>query len=189
MRIFKFTFAALALMSVFTACTKDELQTQQEIVEASGAKLLGTDLSAEFIFDSQTKVDANGNWTTGDKLGLAWYNTNLSGIYANHLFKLGDDGLFTTYGNVYEDWHFAYYPYAYENEIGGDKTVVTNHEQTETIDKDIYTTRLHLSTLQNLTAKYNLADDKLVNGQFLSQDFWGCYREENRDDLSGGKFM
>ena len=166
MRILKLTFAVLALMSVFTACTKDELPTQQEVAEVPGAKLLGTNLSADFTFDPLTKVDANGNWTTGDKLGLAWWNETLGGIYANHMFKLGEDGLFTTYGNVYEGWHFAYYPYVYENQIGGAKTVAINPEQKETIDKDIFTTRLHLSTIQNLTQKYNLEDDKLVNGYF-----------------------
>ena len=167
MRIFKFTFAVLALMSVFTACTKEEFAPVQEVAEA---KLLGTNLSVDFTFGSQTKVDANGNWTSGDKLGLAWHRNDVApaGIYANHLFvKESDDANFTTYGNVYEGWHFAYYPYAYDKTIGNPKTFVINPKQTETIDKDIFTTRLHLSVLQSLNSKYNLDNDKLVNTHFI----------------------
>ena len=29
----------------------------------------------------------------------------------------------------------------------------------------------------------------ILIGQLIEQDFLGCYREENRGDLSGGKFM
>ena len=162
MRLTRFTFAVLALMSVFTACTKEEMPTPQ--AEVAGAKLLGKNLSAEFPIASETKTDADGNWVAGDKLGLAWV-TETNTISANHLFQMGTDGLFTTYGNVYEGVHFAYYPYAYMPSVGA-KSVTINPKQTETIDKDIFATRLHLSTKQGLTAAHNLDGDKLVNGNF-----------------------
>ena len=163
MRILRLTFAVLALMSVFTACTKEEMSVPQ--AEVAGAKLLGTNLSAEFPLAADTKTDANGNWVAGDKLGLAMLSED--NLAANYMFvKETNDGDFTSYGNIYEGTHFAYYPYAYMATPGTAKKVFINPAQTQTLGRDIFATRLHLSTAEVLTAAHNLDGDKLVNGHF-----------------------
>lgn len=165
MRLTRITFAVLALMSVFTACTKEEMPTPQ--AEVAGAKMLGKNLSAEFPISSETKTDAQGNWVVGDKLGLAWVEASSNVLKANHMFvKETNDSPFTSYGNIYEGTHFAYYPYVYMA-AQVRKQVTINPAQTETADKDIFKTRLHLSTKEVLTADHNLDGDKLVNTNLI----------------------
>ena len=181
MRFFKFTFAVLALISIFTACTKEEFAPQQEMqnTEFPGAKIIGTNLSADFTYGMATKVDAEGSWTEGDKLGLAWApvtatagttwaqdSTTAVGdnLYANNMYFL-QDGEFITYGNIYEGWNFGYFPYARMNKTGDVKKVVVNPDQEEAYEEDIFKTRLHLSAKQYLT-EANVVNDQLVNGHF-----------------------
>ena len=166
-------------MSVFTACTKEELNPQKEMQNAEfpGAKVIGTNVTADFTFGNDTKVDANGNWEDDDKFGLAWApivsaewaqdSTTTVGdkLYANNMF-FNQDGKFTTYGNIYEGWNFGYYPYARMNQTGEVKKVVVNPDQEATFTEDVYKTRLHLSAKQYLT-EANVVDDKLVNGHFM----------------------
>ena len=182
MKSIKLSMAVLALAAAFTACTKEEAPVQQEIQSSEfvGAKLLGTNISANFDFvsDAQTKVDANGDWEQGDKLGLAWIvegddamavqtgaNPTNNNIYANHLFTKGTEN-FTTYGNVFEGWHFAYYPFQYMKQPGQALIVDVNPTQTEVFDTDKYTTRAYVSVPKFLTAKENLDE----NNQLVFED-------------------
>ena len=186
MKSIKLTMAVFALAAAFTACTKEEVSLQQEVQsgEFVGAKVLATNVSANFDFvdGSQTKVDANGDWEEGDKLGLAWIvegdnatalqqgvtpaNNN---IYANHLFTKGTDG-FSTYGNVFEGWHFAYYPFQYMPRMGQEFKVNINPTQTEKFDTDKYTTRAYVSVPQFLTEEENV-DTKNNKLQNVNYDF------------------
>ena len=122
MKSIKLLLAAVVLSAAFTACTKEEFTPVQELQndEFVGAELVGTNLSVVIENDADTKVTASGAWEQSDKLGLGWvvYNSydvaqssarqpTLDKVYANHMFELGQNGEFTTKGNVYLGWHFA----------------------------------------------------------------------------------
>ena len=74
MKSIKLSLAVLMLAAAFTACTKEEFAPTQDIQqdEFVGAKLIGSDLSVNFVRDGETKVDAYGNWEKGDEAGLGW---------------------------------------------------------------------------------------------------------------------
>lgn len=184
MKSIKLSLAVLMLAAAFTACTKEEFAPTQDIQKGEfvGAKLIGSNLSVDFIREGETKVDANGDWINGDEAGLAWivngsYDADqattqgrpvgmptVNTPFANHLFVMGDTD-FTTYGNVYEGWHFGYYPYQYMAKVGVNMAVEINPTQKDVYDIDQYKTRLHLSALNFLTAENNLdvAGKKLKN--------------------------
>lgn len=177
MKSIKLSLAVLMLAAAFTACTKEEFAPTQEIQkdEFVGAKLIGSELSVNFVKDSETKVDAYGDWEKGDEAGLGWIingsvgaeQSNLDdptspNLYANHLFVKGDAD-FATYGNVYEGWHFGYYPYNYQPKMGVAMEVVLNPTQKDAYEIDQYKNRLHLSARQFLTAEDNLDGRTLVN--------------------------
>ena len=180
MKSIKLLLAALAVSTMFASCAKEEMVKQvNPNGEFVGAKLVGTNISMDFGKDSQTKLTGTA-WESTDQLGLGWVVTNAgydavqneaddfsadpaiaSKLYANHLFQLGDKGNFTTKGNVYEGWHFAYYPFAYEKRIGQVKNVVVNPKQTELWAKDRYNTCLYLSAREFLTESDLNADNEL----------------------------
>lgn len=180
MKSIKLSLAVLMLAAAFTACTKEEFAPTQEIQkdEFVGAKLIGSDLSANFVREGETKVDAYGNWEKGDEAGLGWIINgsvgdvqttvvpSSSNLYANHLFVKGDAD-FATYGNVYEGWHFGYYPYKYQPKMGVAMEVVLNPTQEDAYDIDQYKNRLHLSARQFLTAEDNLDGRTLVNTELI----------------------
>lgn len=144
--------AALAVPAMFAACTNEELfkvdNTPQKMEEVVGTKLIGTDVSLNASMnDAETRVDFNtGSWHTDDVLGLAWLCTddgpesdqlengtfNREGahkLYANHMFSYDkEESAFTTKGNIYQGWYFAYYPWGYEPKVA-QKVFKVNPEQ------------------------------------------------------------
>ena len=163
---------ALCIAAMFTSCAKDEYVAQDSAIQNAdqiNAEVLGTNLYVDFGKDAMTKVTADGKWQSTDKLGLAWLvnqtgetfdqeNTPTSPkIYANHLFYNDGNG-FTTKGNVYKGWHFAYYPYKYEASVASTKAVAINPKQTQTFDLDSRNSVLYLSAKAALTGA-NLDND------------------------------
>ena len=174
--------AALLIPVMFASCAKEEFAPMQENAqnEFVGAKLIGTNVSIDFAKPSNTKL-YNGVWQPGDQLGLAWavtgaYNSNQDNnpattlsqeLYANHMFEKVEGGNFTTKGNVYEGWHFAYYPFEYMKNLGGKKAIEINPTQTQTWDKDVWNSSLYVSAREfltegHLTDDYQLDDEKVV---------------------------
>lgn len=130
---------ALTLPAVFAACNNDEFSTIEtnkvagmEAVE--GYALLSNGLSINVTDgDTDTRMTSAGEFDSNDRLGLGWVLNSTSPdqpqsetstvatnfkLYANHLFAKDASGKFTTTGNVYEGWHFAYYPYTYMPKVG-----------------------------------------------------------------------
>lgn len=188
MKSIKLLLAAFAFSAIFAACTKEEMAPVQEIQndEFVGAQIAGTDVSLNFGTGADTKVTGDGVWQGGDKLGLAWLvkgghtldqtlpTTNafptLNTPFANHMFEQVEgaaNGTFTTKGNVYVGWHFAYFPYKRMPALNENLKVTINPEQTYSEPMvDFYNTALHLSALQFVTDKninkdsYQLEDEE-----------------------------
>ncbi|MBQ1219519.1 MAG: hypothetical protein IIX76_06140, partial [Bacteroidales bacterium] len=181
MKSIKFSLAVLMLAAAFTACTKDEMVSsqvdpmQKELV---GAELLGTNISVNFGQDTDTKLYGS-TWADTDLLGLGWVvkgnygdiqdgtEPDNSRLAANHMFAKGENG-FTTKGNVYKGWHFAYFPFKYEEQVFVEKTIDNmNPVQTEVYDTDRYNTAFYISAKEFLTAEDHLTkDNQLENVTF-----------------------
>ena len=161
--------AALAVPAMFAACTSEDIvsnnsqMTQKEVV---GAELVGTGVSLNVTDgDVQSRIaNVNGQlkWTSSDRLGLGWLLTSkndptkvqdpdsdpaTSNVWANNLFEMEGDkqGVFTTKGNIYVGWQFAYFPFEYQNNPGELKFVTVNPCQ-ETMDiAERYSQNFHVS--------------------------------------------
>lgn len=175
MKSIKCLLAVLAISAMFASCAKEEMVTVQENGEFVGAKLIGTGISVNFERDSQTKLTVSG-WEDTDELGLVWAINNAFnvpqdpstapaeiGAYSNHLFMKGDNGRFTTKGNVYEGWHFAYFPFSYKKTMGNPLKVTVNPEQEMEMVKEYLNTSFYISareflTENNLDENNNLKD-------------------------------
>ena len=178
MRSIKF-LAALALPAMFAACTNEELAVVQEDFQSKsefvGAELIGTNVSINFGSQSESRLSSAG-WEAADKLGLAWvvsdsYLADQTGdvnptdpkLYANHMFQKDGDKGFTTKGNLYKGWHFAYYPFTYMEKLGVAKTVEINPAQTQDFVEDRYNNCLYLSAREFLSKK-NLDENYQLEG-------------------------
>lgn len=182
MKSIKLLLAALVFTATFAACTREDMTPTQEIQndEFVGAQLAGTDISLNFGVGTDTKVTADGDWEDNDRMGLAWvvngdYTTaqgenkpaNNPNPFANHLFyRNGDD--FTTKGNVYVGWHFAYFPYKHMPALNKTIEIAINPAQEYAdFNLDYWNTALNISALQFVTADnvdeendYQLADSE-----------------------------
>ena len=175
----KSLLTALALPAIFAACTNEELvesiENQQPIQEIVGADLVNKGLSINVGSGVESRMTADGDWTLTDKLGLGWLDAvgNITAtqsptgtstdakLYANHMFQKAEEGGdFTTYGNVYEGYHFAYYPYARMNKVEAKTIANVNVKQTEAFETDKYNKALWLSPQIYLTAS-DVNEDRL----------------------------
>lgn len=164
---------ALCIAAMFTSCAKDEFGAQDKLTQSDkyvGADLLGTNVSMTVGFGNETKI-SGGDWETTDQLGLAWLaaandfanpqagktlTATDNKLYANHMYSYVGNGSFTSKGNIYEGWHYAYFPFVYEAQAGQLKSVVVNPTQKV---KGLAASRnemLHLSGAAFLTKKDNL---------------------------------
>jgi len=186
MKSFKL-LAALAVPAMFAACTSEELvsvESPQKMNEVVGGEVIGTDVSMSIanLGGVQTRY-AGGvyGWDTEDRLGLGWIcvgggpstdqaagtlgsGTAGSKLYANHLYEVVGSG-FATKGNLYKGWHFAYYPYGYEETVTEKKFEINPALTLDLLnDEDNVnwykrsSERLHVSALQFLT-KESLTED------------------------------
>lgn len=173
--------AALLIAAMFASCAKDEF-TQENVIqngEYVGAELLGSNISVDFGNGSDTKAVGN-TWESTDTVALAWL---LSGsttvgapqttaapttgnLYSNHMFEKSAEGnFFTTKGNIYKGWHFAYYPFAYAEQIGLEKTVVVNPTQT-LVGAEMITNDLFYISARKFLSKENLDENMQLKDQF-----------------------
>lgn len=161
MKSIKF-LAALAIPAMFAACTNEELVAVQDSVQQNkefvGAELIGSDISINVGSGIESRLYGTV-WSVTDQLGLGWVVSGNYGdaqdvtkhptgpeLFNNLMFyKESEEGNFTTKGNVYKGWYFAYYPYAYMEELGTQKTITMNPTQTENWDTDRYNTAFYLS--------------------------------------------
>lgn len=173
--------AALAIPAMFAACTNEEIlddmpQNNQVMV---GAEVIGTNIAINVEkSDAMSRLTATA-WESGDMLGLAWQAktvtnptlaelTQASKIYANHMFVKPEQGSFTTKGNVYKGWHFAYWPFAYMENIVDNLPVTVNPAQTEAwttnsgdrFDNAFYISAQHFLTKKDLDENYQLTGEK-----------------------------
>ena len=168
MKSIKF-LAALAIPAMFAACTSEALvdNTPQKMNEVVGAELVGSGISMNATIDNSvaTRITANGKFESTDKLGLGWIVNDLgttgaqkyedvltdNKLYANDLFQWNDEaGAFATTANIYKGWHFAYFPYAYMETVGGLK-VSFEKPQTSQDWKDMVNDYFYISSRKFLT--------------------------------------
>ena len=168
--------AALAIPAMFAACTNEDIlsETSQQVQkEVVGAELIGTDISLNVTTgDIQSRIvndEGVMKWTKEDRLGLGWMLTTKndptqvqtedgdianSKIWANHMFQMEgeEQGTFTTRGNIYKGWYFAYFPWAYQETLGKTLDVKVNPIQETMSLNERYSQNLHLSARQFVTA-------------------------------------
>ena len=181
--------AALAVPAMFAACTSEDIvsnDSQMAQKEVVGADLVGAGMSLSVTDgDVQSRMaNVNGKltWTKTDLLGLGWLLTTStpqevqtpivpknSYVWANNMFELeeGDEkDVFTTKGNIYAGWQFAYYPYEYQEFPGSYKFITINPTQ-ETMDLEKrYSQGFHVSARQFIT-KNDLVDNQLTKSFVL----------------------
>ena len=150
--------AALAGTALLAACTQEELvkveNAPQAMEEVVGTKLIGTDVSLNVTSDAQTRLAIVGSaakWEKSDVIGVGWvaYGNPLvddqaskgengeiepcepdgHALYANHMFDWNEEAdRFTSKGNFYQGWHFAYYPWERMAKVG-QKVFTVNPDQ------------------------------------------------------------
>lgn len=130
----KYLLSTLAIGAAFVACTNEDLVVDEQMNVASnevvGAKLLSKGLTLNFneLEDADSRATATG-WEVGkDVAGLGWLVVGDPGdlqtradlsqvesvLYNNHFFQYTEEG-WNTKSNIYEGWHFAYFPYAHQS--------------------------------------------------------------------------
>lgn len=168
-------FSACALAACFAACTNDDFQTEQnntvinEAGEVIGADLVSSGMKMNINDGSaDTRINENGQWETGDQIGLGWYKyktaidkeqlysdwasgsgwpTADNNLYANILFTLQSDGMWQTQADVYQGAYFAYWPFQ-RMTPGSKLKVVAPNDVPQTDDSfksDVYKNSLYLS--------------------------------------------
>ncbi|MBR5842432.1 MAG: hypothetical protein IKY64_07515 [Bacteroidaceae bacterium] len=172
--------AALAGVAMFTACAEEDLfntsNTSQQMNQAVGAKLVGTDVSILTDNVSATRyAGGNAKWESQDVIGLAWLLTSAapdavqseggtvtsSRVWSNHMYNTEDGNTWTTKGNIYEGYHFAYYPWTYMSQIGQNKKYQMNPAMKGAGAANHMSQTLYLSNRQFIDAESDL--DKETN--------------------------
>ena len=181
MKSIKF-LAALAIPAMFAACTNEEMIAVQSEVQQGkefiGAELVSSGISMNFGAGVESRLYGS-TWSDDDKLGLGWIVTENYSVaqssesapteeelFGNHMFYKAEDGSFTSKGNIYKGWHFAYFPFTYMEELGKQKTVAINPVQKEDWDTDRYNTGLYLSA-----RKFLSKNDLDENSQLKEKNF------------------
>lgn len=114
----KHLLAALALPAIFSACTQDELVTNDVNKEVVGTPI-GYDLNFIVPFsDPTTRVSLGGNWEEDDKIGMGWISDGIKlaaaddKIYSNHpIYYKSASGQFKSETMIYEGLYIASFPY------------------------------------------------------------------------------
>ena len=173
----KYLLSTLALSAAFVACNNEELVVNEtpkfDGNEVVGARLLGEGLSLNITTNSEgedTRATASG-WVSGDVAGLGWvvagsptdYQTKkgLSEVgetlYANHFYQY-DGASWGAKTNIYEGWHFAYFPYVHHAkpgnlafEVNGAVFATENAEKDYAFNADIINNSPHISAAAKLT--------------------------------------
>lgn len=113
----KHLLAALALPAIFTACSQDELPTNNVEKEVVGTPI-GYDLEFKASFNNgpSTRLTPEIGWEVGDKIGMGWISaTGLAAsanLYSNHpIFCKDGAGKFKSETMIYEGLYIVSYPF------------------------------------------------------------------------------
>lgn len=178
-------FATLVATTLFAACTQEEIfeveNFPQEMEEIVGAKLVGSNVSMNVSMGENTTRWGGGDakWEKEDIVGLGWVvNTNAtttqekdkqpdnSRLYANHKYNYDEQAkAWSTYGNLYEGWHFAYFPWSYEPKVA-QKVFEVNPAQTTNDQKRRYSERLFISSRKFIDATSLDPETNILETQF-----------------------
>ena len=186
--------AALAIPAMFAACTSEDVfkvDTPQKMKEVVGAELIGTDISLNASMgEAETRFAGGGSsWDKEDRLGLAWVVNGAPStsqavgnypdkteLFANHLFEVVDSK-FETKGNIYKGWHFAYYPFAYQEEVGSKTILINSSQEVNTatdegwykrMSQGVHVSAMHFLTKDNLDPETYKLDKEFVMKNVLS---------------------
>lgn len=130
----KYLLSALAISTAFVACNNEDLSVNESVKsngkEIVGEELLGAGLSINISAEdgSASRATAKG-WAEGDVAGLGWVVkddpfSKQGGVeieevgqtlFANHYYQY-DGKAWNTKTNIYKGWHFAYFPWTYQEE-------------------------------------------------------------------------
>ena len=164
--------AVLAGTALLAACSQEELvesnNIPQQMEEIVGAKLVGTDISMEVSMNGSSAqsryAGGESGWGNEDVIGFGWIvsgnasdtqspnNKPSSALWANHMFGTEDGGTtWSTKGNLYEGWYYAYYPWSYEKKAGNIKTYTMNPAMIARGANKHYSQSLYLSNRQFVT--------------------------------------
>ena len=181
--------AVLAGAAMFTACTQEELvesnNTPQQMEEIVGAKLVGTDVSLNVSSMSDAKsrwAGGEATWEKEDLVGLGWitngkpYNSQIvdgapvkptdARLYANHKYNYDEEtNTWTTQGNLYEGWYFAYYQWDYMPKVA-EKTFTVNPTQKTNDQVKHYSERLFISSRKFIEAGKVNTESNTLNEEF-----------------------
>ena len=182
-------YSALAFSLFVVGCSQEELApnaNQIETAEQNLESVVGHDLVGPIsisIANTDATRAANGSWEANDKLGLAWFNIEASGItaeqtattffsagltnasneiYGNHLFSVAASGAFETQTNVYQGAHFVYWPFERATKVEN-KSVDLNAVAYEgEVVKDLDNVAFRMSPVDFISATDVNADMKLA---------------------------
>lgn len=186
-------FSACVLAACVTACTNDDFMAEKnnnsvinEAGEVVGADLVSSGMSMTLSDGSaSTRVTDNG-WQVNDKSGLAWFqydkNTAITAtqnrttwykgtgttpddynLYANHLFTMRDNGMWTTEGDIYQGAYFAYFPFDRLEASSKIKKIAPNAlPQTEDFETEWQNKALMISS-QDFIAQDDVTADLVLN--------------------------
>lgn len=151
-----------------------QIETSEEIV---GATLLSKGATMIINTDgaSESRMTTDGKFEQNDQVGFGWFNAAKSdqgnitteqaeqweavsqnacsdpNIYANHVFKLTDN-IWSSYTKFYQGAHFAYFPNAYNYQVGL-MTFQLENKQTTNEAKEPCNKGLQISPKMQLTEK------------------------------------
>ena len=180
--------AVLAGAAIFTACSQEELvennRTPQQMEEIVGAKLVGTDVSLNVTMGEAKSRWAGGEakWEKEDLVGLGWitngkpYEDQMKDgvpvkptqarLYANHKYNYDEEAkTWTTQGNLYEGWYFAYYQWGYMPKVA-EKTFTVNPTQKTNDQIKHYSERLFISSRKFIEAGTVNTESNTLNEEF-----------------------
>ena len=180
--------AVLAGAAIFTACSQEELvennRAPQQMEEIVGAKLVGTDVSLNVSMGEAKSRWAGGEsgWEKEDLVGLGWitngkpYEDQMvdgtpvkptqARLYANHKYNYDEEAkTWTTQGNLYEGWYFAYYQWGYMPKVA-EKTFTVNPTQKTNDQVKHYSERLFISSRKFIEAGKVNTESNTLNEEF-----------------------
>ena len=114
--------AALVLPAVFSACSQDELVTDNTEKEVVGTPIGYLEFTASRGSDATTRLGDSG-WEAGDKIGMGWISdgANLSAtanLFSNHpLYYNTTNGSFKSETMIYEGLYIASFPFQETSKI------------------------------------------------------------------------
>lgn len=113
--------AALVLPAVFSACSQDELVTDNTEKEVVGTPIGYLEFTASRGSDATTRLGDSG-WEAGDKIGMGWISAAdlnaATSLFSNHpLYYNTTNGSFKSETMIYEGLYIASFPFQETSKI------------------------------------------------------------------------